>query len=347
MDINHQVLFLFSALGALNGFFLSFYTIFLSKKNNVFNYFLSALLFVLSIRILKSVFFYFNLNLSEIYIQIGLSACFLIGPFLYFYLKKTLDSNQKNKNNWFYQIIIFLIIIIIVGANYPYKKNPELWYNYFVKIIYLQWFIYIIFSYFLLKEEFLKLFSTKIKLDDIEVWRLSIFIGVSTIWLAYTIGSYTSYLVGALSFSFVFYLLILLWLYKRNKNSFFFKTHIKYSNKKIDNLNAELIHVNLKKIMNEKELYTNPNLKLSDVSLQLNILPHTLSQFLNDNLKKSFPVFINEYRVKKAEEMLLTKAHLTIEAIGYECGFKSNSTFYSAFKKMKGITPAKFKKQIK
>ncbi|WP_024772749.1 helix-turn-helix domain-containing protein [Aquimarina macrocephali] len=342
MDFKHQILFLFSALGALNGLLLSFYFTF--KKNNLFNYFLSALLFVLSIRILKSAFFYFNLNLSELYIQIGLSACFLIGPFLYFYIKKTSKKYKKANSNWLYQIIIFLAIIITIGINYPYRENTLLWSNYFVKIIYFQWLIYIILSGFLLKEELTKLLSKTIKLGDIEVWRLSVFLGVSFIWIAYSIGSYTSYLVGTLSFSFVFYLFLLLWFFNSNKSSVFFKNQIKYSNKKIDHVDAKLINVNLTKLMNEKKLYANPNLKLSDVSFELNILPHTLSQFLNDNLNKSFPFFVNEYRVKKAEEILLSNNKLTIEAIGNECGFKSNSTFYSAFKKMKGVTPAKFKK---
>ncbi|GMN10664.1 hypothetical protein MTsPCn9_23610 [Croceitalea sp. MTPC9] len=98
--------------------------------------------------------------------------------------------------------------------------------------------------------------------------------------------------------------------------------------------------------MNDKELYKNPDLKLSDVAKEINISPHFLSQFLNDNLGKGFSLFLNEYRIEAAEKMLWSNQHLTLEAIGQECGFKSNSTFYSAFKKIKGLTPAKFKRQL-
>lgn len=84
---SNQLLFFFSALGAFNGFILSIYFAINAKKKNFTNYFLSLLLLVLSIRIVKSIFFYFNPHLSNIFIQIGLSACVLIASFLFLYLK--------------------------------------------------------------------------------------------------------------------------------------------------------------------------------------------------------------------------------------------------------------------
>ena len=74
---------------------------------------------------------------------------------------------------------------------------------------------------------------------------------------------------------------------------------------------------------------------------------HTLSQYLNDSMGKSFSNFVNGYRVASAIEMLRSNKVLTIEGIGNECGFKSNTSFYTAFKKHKGMTPAQFKKSLK
>ncbi|MFS4469695.1 helix-turn-helix domain-containing protein [Maribacter sp. 2210JD10-5] len=346
MEFQTQILFLFSALGAINGLVLSIYFAFLSKQNTISNYFLSALLMVLSIRIIKSVFFYFNSDLSQMFIQVGLSACMLIGPFLYLYITSaTAETNHKNR--WLFHVIPFLILGIIAWFFIPYREYRHLWAPYLVKLIYFQWFVYIFITGFYLKNTFKKFFSKKKKLNDVEVFHLSIYVGTTIIWIAYSTSRYTSYIIGALSFSFVFYLLMLLWFFKRNKNSIFFEKDIKYANKKIDEAEAKSIANNLEKLMIEKQLYSNPDLKLSDLAKELHILPHRLSQYLNDNVGKSFSQYLNEYRIKAVENMLLSNELLTLEAIGNECGFNSNSTFYAAFKKIKGITPAKYKKQMR
>lgn len=345
MNIEHQIIFFFSALGAFNGFLLSFYFALTAKKKKFSNYFLSLLLLVLSIRIIKSVFLYFSPHLSGVFIQIGLSACILIGPYLYLYIKSQTTQKSK-KNEWIFHTIPFLIIITIIGILYPYWPNRKLWYKYFGQIIYLQWFIYIFFSGIKLKSIFNKVFNKKEKLNDIEIWLVSIFSGVTFIWLAYNIGSFTSYIVGALSFSFVLYLLILLWAFNNKKNTLFFEEKIKYGNKKIATKKINSISKSLS-VIEDKMLFKNPNIKLSDIAKELNIQPHTLSQYLNENLSKSFSLFINEYRIEEAKSLLLSKNNYTIEAIGYDSGFNSKSTFFTTFKKIAGTTPAKFRESNK
>ena len=64
---------------------------------------------------------------------------------------------------------------------------------------------------------------------------------------------------------------------------------------------------------------------------------------LNDNLKKNFSTFINEFRIDCAKRKIIATSNITLEEIGYECGFNSKSTFYTTFKKLVGKTPAQFK----
>lgn len=338
MNFEQQLLFFFSALGAFNGFMLSIYFAYSTKDKKFSNYFLSLLLLVLSVRIIKSVFLYFNQDLSGVFIQIGLSACVLIGPSLYLYV---ISFVKKTKAKWWLHILPFIFLIIILGIVYPYWSYQALWSKFIIKGIYLQWLVYILMTGFQLKDILKKTFSNVKKLTDIEIWLVSIFIGVSIIWLAYNTGSYTSYIVGALSFSFVFYLLALLWLFKRNKNSQFFEEKRKYENKKISAEEIESIQSRLAIIKDEK-LFKNPNLKISDTAKHLNISSHQLSQFLNDNLGKSFSLFINMYRIEEAKQLLVSNNNYTIEAIGYDCGFNSKSTFFTTFKKITGTTPAEY-----
>lgn len=341
MDFNTQLIFLFSALGALNGLFLSVYFAFFTKRYKKSNYFLAALLFVLSIRIIKSVFFYFNPHLSEIFIQIGISACALIGPFLYLYTKSLMAENKGSR--WLLHILPISLIVSVLGVIYPYLSYHILWSKFIVPAIHLVWLLYIIMAGIQLKVVFKNFFSRDITLKNIEVWMLSIYLGVAIIWLGYIIGSYTSYIVGALSFSFVFYLVILFWILKRKKKNLFFEDNIKYADRKIDFEEAKSIASDLYIAMQEKKLFENPNLKLADVAKELNIQPHNLSQYLNDNLEKSFALFLNEYRIEAAKVLLLKNKEYTTEAIGYECGFNSKSTFHSSFKKIAGSTPANYR----
>ena len=334
------LLFFFSALGAFNGFLLSLYFAINAKNKAFANYFLSLLLLVLSIRIAKSVFFFFNPNLSNIFIQIGLSACILIGPFLFLYLKSSADDR---KQNWAKHIFPFLVLITILGYVYPYDEHIAIWSSWIIKAIYLQWFIYIVLSFRFIRPIVEKLKNNE-SLKRIDVWFLSIYIGVGITWLAYTTAAYTSYIVGALSFTFILYLVVLLLVFRNSKSTSFFQEKEKYKNKELDNETMVLIDKKLSVIM-EKELFLNQNFSLDEAAKELKLTKHVLSQYVNEVLGKSFSNLIKEYRIEKAKMLLKTEKNYTIESLGYDSGFNSKSTFFTAFKKNTGLTPAEYQKK--
>ena len=115
MEFSRELLFFFSALGAFNGIVLSLYFILFAKPKQISNKFLGIFLLMLSIRIGKSVFYYFNPNLSLHFLQFGLTACFFIGPFLYFYIKSVVQPNSNIYKEWKYHFILLLCISLIVG----------------------------------------------------------------------------------------------------------------------------------------------------------------------------------------------------------------------------------------
>lgn len=333
------LLFFFSALGAFNGFLLSLYFAINAKKKNFTNYFLSLLLLVLSIRIIKSVFFYFTPDISNIFIQIGLSACVLIGPLLYLYL----NFYSERKADWKIHVIPYLVGITTLGIVYPYTEHQEIWSRWIVCGIYFQWFVYIVLSFKYILPIIQKV-KKKENLKSLDVWFLSIYLGVSFIWLAYTIAAYTSYIVGALSFTFVLYLIVLLLIFRNsNENSTFFEEKEKYKNKEIDKETIQLIEQKFPLIV-EKELFLNPNFTLEEAAKELKMTKHILSQYVNEILGKSFSNLIKEYRVEKAKQLLETSTNYTIESLGYDSGFNSKSTFFTAFKKITGLTPAEYQK---
>ncbi|WP_177217429.1 7TM diverse intracellular signaling domain-containing protein [Thermoflexibacter ruber] len=105
-------------------------------------------------------------------------------------------------------------------------------------------------------------------------------------------------------------------------------------------------HQKLIEVMQKESPYLDATLTLGKLASKLFTTPHQLSQVINQIEGKNFNDFINEYRVRLAQEKLKDEQfnHLTIESIGKNCGFSSKSTFYAAFKKFTQTTPTEYRK---
>lgn len=184
------------------------------------------------------------------------------------------------------------------------------------------------------------------KLSNQSKWLLSLWMGNMFIWGAFTFAGFGSYILGALLFSFMLYWMVLFLFFRKKEDSIFHKEPVsKYKDKKIENDVAGNLISRINELMKTEKLFENPNLKLADVAKKMKILPHTVSQVLNDNHGKGFPQYLNEFRIEEAKKILKEDSNSTLEAIGYDCGFNSKSTFFAAFKKNTGLTPAKYRSQ--
>jgi AraC-like DNA-binding protein len=349
MDTGKELLFFFSALGAFNGVILGIYFFFFTKKKYLTNYFLGALLFALSIRIGKSVFVYFHPELPKMYLQFGLTACFFIGPCLYYFLRSAVEEINIMPKSWKFTLLFWGTIIVAAGILYPYEYYPELWRGYFIKIIYFQWFVYIVFSAFTIRSIIKKIGNRKEKTTPSEIWFGMLFLGNFLLFLFYFLAIMgapgATYISGAVIFSFILYLIISILLYRKRTDDLFLLNVQKNLGKKIDSAEAIIISEKLENIMNDKSLYKNPNLNLQDLSKEINISSHLLSQFLNNNLGKNFTSFVNEFRINEACRIITSSDKLTLESVGYDVGFNSKSTFFAAFKKHTGTTPLNYQLQ--
>jgi len=198
--------------------------------------------------------------------------------------------------------------------------------------------------------QFKKSISKGENLLPTQKWLLAIylanFIIAGTFFLAFFGFSMAYYISGPLVFSFFLYLAIFGYFYTDNAQFSAQKPVKKYANKKIGTGEATLLLNKVNQLILTEELYKNNQLKLKILSEKSAIPTHRLSQLLNDNLGKSFNAYINEYRIKAACQLLQTPHNLSLEGIGYEVGFKSKSTFFTTFKKIKQMTPAQFQQQI-
>ncbi|AEE49974.1 helix-turn-helix domain-containing protein [Haliscomenobacter hydrossis] len=347
MELSKSIFFFFSALGAFNGLLLSSYFFFFAKRRTVSHYFLGALLLALSLRVGKSVLFYFDHDLPKIYLQIGLSACFFIGPTLYFFLKSGLNSIKSLPCDWGIHLLVLFSLIALGGIILPYQQYPWVWNRVYVPIIYTEWAIYLVASGILMKDVLKKVFFQRAEAIPYDLWMASIYLINVLIFAAFLWAFWGGlpYISAAITFSFALYVSIFI-LLNRKKNDDLFPSTSRINSKKLSDEEAILWQNKLEQLMKEKQVFRNPNLKLQDLAQELRLSPHQLSQFLNESLGKNFTQFINEYRIVEACKLLKTDTLLSIEGIGDEVGFNSKSTFFSTFKKIKGLTPAKYRQHI-
>jgi ligand-binding sensor domain-containing protein/AraC-like DNA-binding protein len=103
----------------------------------------------------------------------------------------------------------------------------------------------------------------------------------------------------------------------------------------------------LRRLIEQEQLYLNPNLTLQELARPLRIHPNHLSRIINENFHINFNDFINQYRIEEAQQRLKDPANRskTVLEIMYAVGFNSKSVFNTAFKKKTGQTPTAWRKQ--
>jgi AraC-like DNA-binding protein len=146
-----------------------------------------------------------------------------------------------------------------------------------------------------------------------------LFGGLNTIWLAFLV-------------SFIFRLA---------KDRFDMKVAIQT---RLDDAEATLIRNALERMMEEEKPYLNKDLDLDSLASRLNITDKKLSTLLNQHVQTGFSDYVNAYRVRQFIDQVDAGALTTLSIAGLadQCGFSSKTTFYRAFKKVKGCTPSEF-----
>lgn len=101
-------------------------------------------------------------------------------------------------------------------------------------------------------------------------------------------------------------------------------------------------------LMVDKKIYLDPDLSLPRLAVHLECSVNHVSQAINAGHSMSFFDYVNHYRIREATEMLSDKdtRSSAILTIALAVGFNSTSTFYTAFKKATGETPARYRRAL-
>lgn len=92
-------------------------------------------------------------------------------------------------------------------------------------------------------------------------------------------------------------------------------------------------------LMAEEHLYLRTDLRLKDVAESLHTNSSYVSESINTMCGKTFSRFVNELRVRHAQELMRQQPDIKIVAITSASGFISETSFFRNFKAVTGMTP--------
>lgn len=312
-----------------------------------------------------------NYSLLKNYIPIDGIFMLLMGPSLYLYILSILNKSPKFKS---WRILFHLIPTIpFIAFNIYFVTLPLptriSWFirdfstgtletNLLNVILYTQIPVYLFLSYSQIKKQLL--IDSKVSINEVSMdisWIKPFlimniaFVVISAPLCFYFANEKANIIIGelAMNIQFLYIFFKSVW----NKGIFSTEAESRHRNTepilRIDDHLADNYLDTLTNYMQKEKPYLTEDCNLQFISEQTGISGHHLSNVLNNKLKKSFSDFINEYRIEESKEFLKSADHynLTIEAIGFECGFGSKSSFNKVFKKHTQLTPSEYRQKFK
>lgn len=121
----------------------------------------------------------------------------------------------------------------------------------------------------------------------------------------------------------------------------------KYSRVRIDEAECADIVKRMKAYIEEERVFTNPELKMSDIAEKLNMSSSRLSQVFSLYMGDNYYEFINRYRLDEFKRLIAAGEYhrYTLTALSEQCGFKKSS-FFSTFRRVEGMTPTEYLKKL-
>ena len=111
------------------------------------------------------------------------------------------------------------------------------------------------------------------------------------------------------------------------------------------NNNSELLQ-RIRELIESKKLYTNSELKVSDVAALLKTNSRYVSDCINTGESCTFIQFVNRYRVEHAKRLMRDNPEIKNHTVCLESGFSNQQSFIRIFKQMTGQTPSEWKNNL-
>jgi AraC-like DNA-binding protein len=343
---------------------------FLFRKRNASGFWLGMLVLMLTLSMLNFLLIHLHVyRLWPHFADLTFPVIFLIGPFYYLYVRSLLNKHFQFQRKDLLHFIPFLSAYLLRWDFYSLSAAEKIrgldWvlaqdsipvgitFLIPVGIHVLQTLIYM----FLVNEQ-LKQVNLSSNALDLQfrkwlkyfTWGFSVYWIATFLWLLYlTTAQAVSHVVDyifILMTAFLVNILAYQAIYRQREFSQYLLAmiHEKYKRSSLSSEQSKGMLRRLIHLMEEEKPYLNPELRISTIAEKMNTTTNILSQVLNQELKKNYFDFINEYRIAEAMRKLSDPeySHISIFGIAQDSGFKNKNTFNRLFKKHTNQTPSQF-----
>ena len=101
----------------------------------------------------------------------------------------------------------------------------------------------------------------------------------------------------------------------------------------------------IRRLMDEKRLFLQPNLKINDLANMLNTNRNYIYNAINRGIGLSFAEYINKKRIEYAVQLIDQDREILLTDVAHQSGFSSPSAFYRNFKLYMDCTPSDYQKR--
>ena len=101
----------------------------------------------------------------------------------------------------------------------------------------------------------------------------------------------------------------------------------------------------IRRLMDEKRLFLQPNLKINDLAHMLNTNRNYIYNAINRGIGLSFAEYVNKKRIEYAVRLIDQNREILLTDVAIKSGFASTSAFYRNFKLYMDCTPSEYQKR--
>ena len=316
-------------MAVFQGIFLGGTLIFKNKNRLRAQFFLGLAILGVSIRVGKSLVYYFWPNMSLWGVALGGAGLWCIGPALFFSLRSLLNKETTRASVLIHFLPAGLILLspLVLGW-------PGMTYVYGFGIVHLMiYFVLTIQAYYRGNRNTVNL-----------VFLLAVAIIALTFIFQFFTDTLESYAIGGILAAVCLYAINFL-IISEFKNS---NQKFNQNGKQLNKAQLQSVSNSIHEIFRKEEVYKEPKLTLNKLAGRISEPTYLVRHAINQLEGKNFNDFVNSYRVEAVKTLLEEdKLHYTVEGMAFEVGFSSTSSFYAAFKKITKCTPIDYKKRLR